>query len=129
MDTLEVRAPSHSPVGCYGSCLPKVKERGVESGLCIVYVPHTTVGILINEGADPAVMKDVEETLERLVPGKGGTCTGKGTPPLTSSPSSWEVAFRFWWKTENCCWAHGRIFLCEFDGPRTRRIHIKLLRG
>src|SRR5579863_9860261 len=48
-----------------------VRESGCASGICHLYVPHTTAGILINEGDDPAVARDIEATLDRLVPHNG----------------------------------------------------------
>ncbi len=48
-----------------------VKESGVKNGVCYIYVPHTTAGITINEGADPSVKRDILATLNRLVPFEG----------------------------------------------------------
>jgi len=107
----------------------KVKEREVESGLCIVYVPHTTAGLMINEGADPAVMQDVANTLEKLVPWKAGYLHGEGNS--AAHIKSILVGSSVHVLVENGKLVLGtwqRVFLCEFDGPRTRKIHIKLLR-
>jgi len=49
-----------------------VSRSGVSEGICVIYVPHTTAGVTINEGADPAVMQDVLESLEKLVPWRAG---------------------------------------------------------
>ncbi|MBP8646403.1 MAG: secondary thiamine-phosphate synthase enzyme YjbQ [Syntrophobacteraceae bacterium] len=131
MDTLEVRTPDRTALLDVTDLVSqKVKERGVESGICLVFVPHTTVGILINEGADPAVIMDVEETLERLVPWKGRYLHGEGNS--AAHIKSILVGSSVQVLVENGKLLLGtwqRIFLCEFDGPRTRKIHIKLLRG
>lgn len=130
MDTIEVSTPDRTALLDVTDLISrKVKERRVESGLCIVHVPHTTAGVLINEGADPAVMKDVEETLERLVPWKGRYLHGEGNS--AAHIKSILVGSSIHVLVENEKLVLGtwqRVFLCEFDGPRTRKIHIKLLR-
>ncbi len=107
----------------------KVREREVADGLCIVYVPHTTAGVMINEGADPAVMQDVANTLEKLVPWKAGYHHGEGNS--AAHIKSILVGGSVQVLVEGGRLLLGtweRIFLCEFDGPRTRKIHVKILR-
>jgi len=107
----------------------KVREREVADGLCIVYVPHTTAGVMINEGADPAVMQDVANTLEKLVPWKAGYLHGEGNS--AAHIKSILVGGSVQVLVEGGRLLLGtweRIFLCEFDGPRTRKIHVKVLR-
>ncbi|MBZ4659585.1 MAG: YjbQ family protein, partial [Desulfacinum sp.] len=59
-DTIQVTTSSRSAaVDITRAVSAKIQERGVSEGLCVVYVPHTTAGVTINEGADPAVMDDV----------------------------------------------------------------------
>jgi len=107
----------------------KVREREVADGLCIVYVPHTTAGVMINEGADPAVMQDVANTLEKLVPWKAAYLHGEGNS--AAHIKSILVGGSVQVLVEGGRLLLGtweRIFLCEFDGPRTRKIHVKVLR-
>ncbi|HOV85217.1 MAG TPA: secondary thiamine-phosphate synthase enzyme YjbQ [Syntrophobacteraceae bacterium] len=107
----------------------KVREREVADGLCIVYVPHTTAGVMINEGADPAVMQDVANTLEKLVPWKAAYLHGEGNS--AAHIKSILVGGSVQVLVEGGRLLLGtweRIFLCEFDGPRTRKIHVKILR-
>jgi secondary thiamine-phosphate synthase enzyme len=105
-----------------------VRESGVNSGVCHLYVPHTTAGVLINEGDDPAVARDIEATLDRLIPHAGNYTHAEGNsdPHIkTALTGSFETVF-----IENGRLALGRwqaIFFAEFDGPRSRELHLKIL--
>lgn len=106
-----------------------VRDSGCTSGTCLLYVPHTTAGILVNEGDDPAVARDIEEALDRLVPrdaaykhAEGNADSHIKTALVGSSASVW---------IENGLLSLGRwqaIFFAEFDGPRTRELRVKILR-
>jgi len=113
MDTIEVSTPDRTALLDVTDLVSrKVKERGMESGLCIVQVPHTTAGVLINEGADPAVMKDVAETLERLVPWKGRYLHGEGNSAAHIKSILVGSSVHVLVENGNWCWAHGRESFC-----------------
>jgi secondary thiamine-phosphate synthase enzyme len=105
-----------------------VRESGCKSGVCHLYVPHTTAGVLINEGDDPAVARDIETTLDRLIPHKGDYQHAEGNSDShikTALIGSSETIF-----IENGRLALGRwqaIFFTEFDGPRSRELHFKII--
>jgi secondary thiamine-phosphate synthase enzyme len=106
-----------------------VARHGAISGVCHVYVPHTTAGITINEGADPDVARDVELTFDRLVPrDAAGYRHAEG-----NSDSHVKTAMVGTSQTvlvENGRLLLGRwqaIFLCEFDGPRTREVLVRVV--
>jgi len=105
-----------------------VRESGCASGVCHLYVPHTTAGVLINEGDDPAVARDIEATLDRLIPHRGGYTHAEGNSDShikTALVGSSEVVW-----IEGGRLALGRwqsIFLAEFDGPRTRELRLKIV--
>ncbi len=130
LETFQVNTPDHSAmVDITDLVSRRVKESGVEKGLCIVYVPHTTAGLTINEGIDPAVNEDILATLDKLIPWRAGYKHTEGNAAahikamLTGGScqviidggrlilGTWE-----------------RIFLCEYDGPRTRKIRIKIMK-
>jgi secondary thiamine-phosphate synthase enzyme len=98
-----------------------VREPACTSGTCLLYVPHTTAGVLVNEGDDPAVARDIEATLDRLVPRDAGYKHAEGNADShikTALMSSSELIC-----IENGRLALGRwqlIFFAEFDGPRAR---------
>ncbi len=107
-----------------------VSSSGVKEGVCYIYVPHTTAGVFINEHADPSVARDIRETLARLVPSGAGYRHLEGNADAhikaTLVGTSQAVLVR-----------GGRlllgtwqgIFFAEFDGPRRRKVLIKVLEG
>lgn len=124
--TFQVKTAARSDaVDITGSVAEKVAESGVLDGVCLVYVPHTTAGVTINEGADPAVMDDVLRTLDRLVPWKAdyrhteGNAAAHIKTTLTGSSVSVMVT-----DGRLLLGTWQRIFLCDFDGPRTRKVHV-----
>jgi secondary thiamine-phosphate synthase enzyme len=105
-----------------------VLESGADNGMCYVYVPHTTAGIAINEHADPDVASDVEGIFDRLIPHRGPYRHAEGNTDshmkavLTGTSQTLFI--------ENGKLALGTwqgIFLCEFDGPRQRKVHVKVV--
>ena len=105
-----------------------VQDSGVQSGVCYVYVPHTTAGVIINENADPDVAADIESTLARMVPEKGDYRHAEGNADAhikTALVGSSATIFITAGQLELGRWQG--IFFCEFDGPRTRRLRVKIL--
>lgn len=106
-----------------------IDRLNVKEGICIVYVPHTTAGITINEDADPDVVGDIQQHLNRLVPEDAGFRHIEGNSPahIKSSLVGHSVTI----PVENGKLLLGRwqgIFFCEFDGPRSRQVIVKLVR-
>jgi secondary thiamine-phosphate synthase enzyme len=105
-----------------------IHRSGVEEGVCYLYLPHTTAGIIINENADPSVARDILDRLEALVPSKGNYHHLEGNAPahIKSSLTGLSLAVPI----ENGRLALGRwqgVFLCEFDGPRDRTVMMQVL--
>jgi secondary thiamine-phosphate synthase enzyme len=100
----------------------------ISVGVCYLYVPHTTAGILINEHADPDVARDIEGALDRLVPSAGAYRHREGNSDShikSTLVGTSQIVF-----IEEGKLALGRwqvIFFCEFDGPRERRLQVKIL--
>jgi secondary thiamine-phosphate synthase enzyme len=113
-----------------GQVQKAITDQGIDSGLCMVYVPHTTAAMTINESADPDVAKDIVMALNRLVPADLPFRHGEGN-------SDAHVKSSLVGASELVAVKGGRLvlgtwqglFFCEFDGPRTRRCHISLLTG
>jgi secondary thiamine-phosphate synthase enzyme len=105
-----------------------VTALGIKAGTCFLYVPHTTAGILINEHADPDVASDAEGALDRLVPSAGPYRHAEGNSDShvkTMLVGTSQIIF-----VEDGKLLLGRwqgIFFAEFDGPRERQFHIKVL--
>jgi len=104
-----------------------VSKSGIKDGICYLYVPHTTGAITINEGADPNVVVDILTTLDRLIPWRNNYRHMEGNAAAhikTSLMGSSERIFIDNGKLVLGTWQ--RIFFCEFDGPRTRKLHVKV---
>lgn len=103
-----------------------VKEAGVKDGICYIYVPHTTAGITINEGADPSVQRDILNTLNRLVPKDLNYFHREGNADAhiksTLVGTSVHVIID---EGKLLLGTWQSVFFCEFDGPRHRRIAVK----
>lgn len=131
LEMIQVNTPDHSAmVDVTDLVSRKVRESGVQSGICVLYVPHTTSGIMVNEGADPAVMKDVLNVLDGLVPWRGDYQHMEGN--TAAHVKAILVGGSAQIIIENGALMLGtweRIFLCEFDGPRTRKIRVKIMEG
>ena len=105
-----------------------VRDSGVGDGLCMVSVPHTTAAVTINESADPSVKADVLMVLNKIIPWDAGYrhLEGNSAAHIKSSlvGASELVA------VEGGGLVLGTwqgIFFCEFDGPRTRKVHVKVM--
>ena len=105
----------------------RVTESGVTSGICYLYVPHTTAGVTINEGDDPDVARDIEAALDRMVPRDAGYKHYEGNSDSHIKSSLVGVSQSV--LIEGGRLLLGRwqaIFFCEFDGPRHREVHLKI---
>ncbi len=106
-----------------------LKEAGVKKGICYLYVPHTTAGITINEGADPSVKKDIINALKKIAP------YGAGYSHMEGNADS-HIKTTLVGSSVNIFIEGGRlilgqwqsIFFCEFDGPRTRKVFMKIIK-
>jgi secondary thiamine-phosphate synthase enzyme len=106
----------------------RIKESKVESGICVVYVPHTTAAITINENADPSVKADILSQLEKLVPHGAGYSHMEGNADSHIKASMIGPSVHLIiedGKPVLGTWQG--IFFCEFDGPRNRRLYIKII--
>lgn len=106
----------------------EVSQKGVSEGICVVYVPHTTAGITINEGADPAVCTDIINKLNELAPPHAGYRHMEGNADSHIKASLMGSSVSVIIDQGNLCigtWQ--KIFFCEFDGPRSRNVFIKII--
>ncbi|MCJ7498812.1 secondary thiamine-phosphate synthase enzyme YjbQ [bacterium] len=104
-----------------------VGKAGIPSGLCVLYCPHTTAAITVNEGADPSVAEDMVMGLQRLIPGDWNFSHMEGNSDAHIKASligPSETVIIDGGKLVLGTWQ--RIFFCEFDGPRKRVIFVKL---
>ncbi|MFX1450964.1 MAG: secondary thiamine-phosphate synthase enzyme YjbQ [Promethearchaeota archaeon] len=105
-----------------------ISKSGISSGYCIIYVPHTTAGVAINENADPAVKRDVLKILDTLIPQHGDYEHFEGNSPAhvkTILTGTSQIILIENGKLTLGTWQG--IYLCEFDGPRSRSVLIKII--
>lgn len=106
-----------------------VKEEGITSGICYIYVPHTTAGITINEGADTSVQRDIQVALSKLVPFEAEYSHREGNADAhikSTLVGISSVVFVEDGKLVLGTWQ--AIYFCEFDGPRHRRVALKIIK-
>jgi secondary thiamine-phosphate synthase enzyme len=105
-----------------------IAQAGAVSGICQVYIPHTTAGVTINENADPDVTRDIISTLDETIPWNNRYRHAEGNSAAhikaslmgfsaTIPVSDGQLVLGTW----QC------IYFCEFDGPRTRRVVVNLI--
>lgn len=107
-----------------------VSQSGVKEGICYIYIPHTTAGVFINENADPDVKWDIEQTLEKLIPWEDGYKHVEGNAAahiksiLVGTSASIPIH-----KGNLMLGTWQGVFFAEFDGPRTRKVIVKIIEG
>lgn len=107
-----------------------ILKSAVKNGLCSLFVPHTTAGITINENADPSVKVDIINKFNSLIPANDNYTHIEGN-------SDSHIKSTIVGQTTNLIIDNSRIvlgtwqgiFFCEFDGPRNRKVYIKLING
>lgn len=107
-----------------------VSEAKIKSGLCTVYVPHTTAGVTINENADPSVRSDIIKELNKIIPFDDNYAHLEGNAAA-------HIKSTLTGCSETLLVDGGRlllgtwqgIYFCEFDGPRNRTVMVKLIEG
>jgi secondary thiamine-phosphate synthase enzyme len=129
MEILKVKTSRRSElIDITGQVREAVRRTGVEEGVAHLWSFHTTCGLTVNEGADPDVARDIDWKLGQLVPRDEGYHHAEGNsdshvktslmnPGAALLVSEGEIALGTWQS----------VFLCEFDGPRTRRVGIQVV--
>jgi secondary thiamine-phosphate synthase enzyme len=105
-----------------------VEDSGVRSGVCTVFIPHTTAAVTINENADPDVVRDFTTEIDKLVPWEDGYQHMEGNSAAHLKASM--IGF-----SEQIIIEDGRlvlgtwqgVYFCEYDGPRRRNVYVKLM--
>ena len=128
---LDIRSSSRSQfIDITGQVRQLVADAGIREGICYLYVPHTTAAITINENADPTVVRDILNQLEKMVPWQGDYRHTEGNAAAHIKASLLGAS-------QTIFISNGRlvlgtwqgIFFCEFDGPRQRKVLVKIIAG
>ncbi|MCX5820620.1 MAG: secondary thiamine-phosphate synthase enzyme YjbQ [Deltaproteobacteria bacterium] len=107
-----------------------IREKGIKNGICRVFVPHTTAAVTINENADPDVPQDILAALDRIVPLADRYRHAEGNAAAHIKASLFGASQTVF--IENGRLVLGTwqsLFFCEFDGPRTRQVLVRLIAG
>ncbi|HBQ28775.1 MAG TPA: hypothetical protein DD719_05155 [Desulfotomaculum sp.] len=107
-----------------------VAGAGIPEGICHLYVPHTTAAITINENADPSVVQDIIKQLDKLAPWQDNYRHTEGNAAAHIKASilgTSQVVFINDGRLVLGIWQG--IFFCEFDGPRQRKVLVKIIAG
>ncbi|MBN1141755.1 MAG: YjbQ family protein [Deltaproteobacteria bacterium] len=129
MKTLEIDTRSRAElIDVTAEVRRLIAASGVRKGAALLFVPHTTAGVTINENADPDVVRDLLLGLERMVPFEGGYRHAEGNS--AAHIKSTLVGTSQWLIVEDGQPVLGTwqgIYFCEFDGPRRRQLHVRIL--
>lgn len=107
-----------------------IRKSGVKTGLAVVYVPHTTAGVTINESADPSVVSDIINKLNDIIPRNGSYKHAEGNSDAHIKASMMGSSVSVIISEGNLLLGVWQgIFFCEFDGPRNRKIVVKIISG
>lgn len=105
-----------------------LKSKGVRDGICLIYSPHTTAGVTINEGADPSVRKDILNQLNEIIPFNKRYYHSEGNSDAHIKTSLIGVSELVIIEEGRLCLGTWQtIYFCEFDGPRNRKVYVKLI--
>ena len=128
---LEIRTNKHSEMkGITRQVQQVVTGSGVKEGICTVFIPHTTAAVTINENADPDVVRDFTMEIGKIVPWEDGYHHFEGNSAAHLKSSM--IGF-----SEQIIIEDGRlvlgtwqgIYFCEYDGPRSRKVIVKIIEG
>ena len=126
---LNVRTSAHTQMLDITDQIQKaVKASGFRDGICTVFIPHTTAAVTINENADPDVVRDFTMEINKIVPWEDGYYHMEGNSAAHLKSSM--IGF-----SEQVIIDNGRlvlgtwqgIYFCEFDGPRNRKVYVKIM--
>ena len=129
MDEISVKTSFHTQFIDITSKVSEVLQKtGINDGICTVFTPHTTAGITINENADPDVPRDIIKEMEKVVPLNDGYAHVEGN-------SAAHIKSSLFGCSETVIIRNGSlmlgtwqsVFFCEFDGPRDRKVWVKII--
>jgi secondary thiamine-phosphate synthase enzyme len=105
-----------------------VTDSGIKDGICVVYIPHTTAGVTINESADPAVIVDITKEINKIIPFHDNYKHMEGNSAAHIKSSLFGISTQVPVKNGSLTLGTWQgIFFCEFDGPRHRSFYVQLL--
>ena len=107
-----------------------IRESGIDEGICMVYSPHTTAGITINENADPDVQRDMIYEIDKIIPFSDHYhhMEGNSAAHIKTTLTGLNIMIPVHQGRAVLGTWQG-IYFCEYDGPRNRKFHVQILKG
>ncbi len=129
LETISISTKNRSDIVCITSKVQEIASKSkIKNGICVIFNPHTTAAITINEDADPSVKRDILEELMKVIPANDGYSHMEGN-------SDAHIKSSLMGSDRSIIIKNGKlllgtwqgIFFCEFDGPRTRKVYIQVV--
>ena len=130
METLSVSTNSRTEfIDVTAKVRAVVRKSGVKSGVCVCFVPHTTAAVTINENADPSVTRDIDMELNKIIPFDDNYHHTEGNSAAHIKSSLFGCEQHVLVEGGQLVLGTWQgIYFCEFDGPRSRKLHVKVLK-
>ncbi len=107
-----------------------IRQSGVNSGICVLFVPHTTAGVTITEYTDPDVTKDILKEINKIVPFEDDYAHQEGNSAAHIKSSLFNFSQDFIIEDGKLViGGYQGIYFCDFDGPRDRQVYVKIIAG
>ena len=104
-----------------------VSDSNIKEGICVVYIPHTTAGVTINEAADPAVVTDIIKEINKIIPFHDNYKHMEGNSHAHIKSSLFGASIQIPVKNNTLTLGTWQgIYFCEFDGPRSRNFYVQI---
>jgi len=131
IQTLQVRSSKQTElIDITRPVAEAIQKTGVKEGLCMIFTPHTTAAVTINENADPSVPKDILMELNKIVPFEDRYQHPEGNSAAHIKSSLVGCSRTLFIESGKLLLGTWQgIFFCEFDGPRSRQVHVKVVKG
>jgi secondary thiamine-phosphate synthase enzyme len=128
---IPVRTGAHTQmINITGEVKKLVTESGIKSGICMIYVPHTTAAVTINENADPDVVRDFTMEIDKIVPWEDGYHHMEGNSAAHLKASMMGFSESVIIENGNLLLGTWQgIYFLEYDGARNRKVYVKLMEG
>ncbi|MBM4278628.1 MAG: YjbQ family protein [Deltaproteobacteria bacterium] len=131
IQTLQVRSSKQTElIDITRPVVEAVQKTGMTEGLCVIFIPHTTAAVTINENADPSVPRDILMELNKVVPFEDRYQHSEGNSAAHIKSSLVGCSRTLFIESGKLLLGTWQgIFFCEFDGPRSRQVHVKVVKG
>jgi secondary thiamine-phosphate synthase enzyme len=130
LDQYNLKTDTEGFTNITGTVEKSLAKSGVKDGICVVYCPHTTAGITINENADPDVVRDILLGFSRAFPDRPEFRHAEGNSAAHLKASAIGSSVTIIIKDGRLVLGTWQgIYFCEFDGPRSRKFYVKIIEG